>query len=391
MAPRRSTDCLIARVRRAVTFGALAKQQLQHIEEQASINGISDKWLRKQHAIVAVLCEQIGDDTPVGDIDFDTCKQLCSALARVPANKTKHYGQLPLGQVIARGAQEGKPTLSPTTQEVYLATFKAILDLAAKKRLICFNPAVNLRPLKRNNIADEDKWLPFTLEQLGQIFHSEYYLQCAAHAVAPYRADIEKGWRFWLPLIFLFSGMRPNEMCSLQVTDVRQTKAGTWYFDVNKGFDEDGNATKTLKTPSSKRRVPVHPELMELGLLQFLKQRQTQGAAAWLFPLKPNRDGNRAWYPLKRFGESYLRKMVELEERQSFYSFRHTVRDALRHIDAPDDALQFVTGWSQGKRVSDNYGEKCNPDYQIRWVEKIAYPGLDLSHLYMRRLESGSH
>ena len=67
--------------------------------------------------------------------------------------------------------------------------------------------------------------------------------------------------------------------------------------------------------------------------------------------------------------------------RQSFYSFRHSWRDALRRIDAPDSTLAAVGGWSQGK-TSDAYGDASDPDHQIKIVEKISFPGLDLSPLY---------
>ena len=375
-----------------VAFSELAKQRLQRIQEEASSNHISDKWIRKQDAIVTFLREVVGDATPIADIDYDACMRVQAAVAHVPANRTKLYEGIPLEQAIARAKHEGKPTLLPATQEVYLATFTSILDLAAKKRLISVNPAAGLKPLKRDVVADEDKCHPFTQEQLIQLFHCDYYQQCAASGPVPYRFATDGGWRYWLPLIFLFSGMRPNEICQLHFADIRRTKAGTPYFEVTNATDEKGTpGPKTLKTQTSRRRVPVHTELVRLGIFEFIEDRRAATAEPYIFPLKPDRDGNRAWYPLKRFRESYLPKALTLSPRQSFYSFRHTVRDALRRIHAPADTLQAVCGWSQGRLVSDNYGERSNPDYQHSWVEKIAYLGLDLAHLYIKTSAGGEN
>jgi hypothetical protein len=71
-------------------------------------------------------------------------------------------------------------------------------------------------------------------------------------------------------------------------------------------------------------------------------------------------------------------------ERQSLYSLRHNVRDALRAVNAPPEALLAIAGWAPGgKAISDSYGDPGNPDHYIKWVEEITYPELDLSFLYV--------
>jgi hypothetical protein len=48
--------------------------------------------------------------------------------------------------------------------------------------------------------------------------------------------------------------------------------------------------------------------------------------------LKADKYGNCAAYALKRFRETYLPAGIKMEPRQSFYSFRHSWRDALRAL-----------------------------------------------------------
>jgi len=169
--------------------------------------------------------------------------------------------------------------------------------------------------------------------------------------------------------------------------DVKETPKGTWYVEIVESDDEEeatGAGTKALKTSSSRRKVPVHPELIKIGFLSFAKEQKT-AAGSRLFPdLKPDQYGNHASYALKRFRDSFLSGAMTLQPRQTFYSFRHNFRDALRHIGAPPDALQALGGWSQGKLTSDSYGDKSDPDYQTKFMEHVAFPGLNLSQLHMK-------
>jgi integrase len=348
--------------RPSVTFGELAIQFMKFKEEDAAENRTGQKWLDKQHAQVDLLCEIVGKETPILKIDFDECMRIRGLIAHMPANRTKIYKDLPLDEAIARADAEKKPRLSAFTQERYLASLREILDLAAKKRLISVNPAEGITPLKRETLSDAAKRIPFTDEQLKQFFDSDYYRDCAKH-YPPYKRAKYR-WQFWLPLMCLFMGLRPNEACQMSANDVKRTSKGTWYFDIVASDDDDaaGPGAKTLKTASSRRKVPIHPELIKTGFLSFAKE-QKEAPGSRLFPdLKPDQYGNHASYALKRFRDSFLRAPITLEPRQTFYSFRHNFRDALRRIDAPPDALQALGGWGQGKLTSDSYGDKSDPD-----------------------------
>jgi integrase len=367
------------------TFGKLAEQHLQLVEEDAAINGLGAKGLDRQRATIALVREIVGDDTPVDAVDYDACLRVRTILARLPANRTKLYGDLPLDQAIARAEKEGKPLLAPVTQDRYLATLRDILDLGTKKRLITVNPAEGMRPIKRDAVAASDKRKPFTLEQIANFFKSGFYNECAKHP--PAFAHDQPGWRFWLPLLCLFTGARPNEMAQLHVTDLKRTTAETWFLDIVETVDDDEESTsaaKTLKTTTSRRRIPLHPELIKTGFVQFVEQRKKASSDPRLFPaLKLDTYGNHASYALKRFRDTYLPEAIKMEPRQSFYSFRHSWRDALRRIDAPASTLAAVGGWSQGK-TSDSYGDSNDPDLQFKIISKISFPELDLSPLHSK-------
>jgi integrase len=283
-----------------VTFGKLAEQHLRLVEEDAAINGLGAKGLDRQRATIALVREIVGDATLVDAVDYDACLHVRTVLARLPANRTKLYGDLPVDQAIARAEKDGKPLLAPVTQERYLAGLADILDLAAKKRLIGVNPAAGLRPIRRDTIAAGDKRKPFTLQQIADFFKSDFYSECAKHM--PAFAHDKAGWRFWLPLLCLFLGMRPNEAAQMHVADLKCSPKGTWFFNIIATADEDeeikpAGAAKTLKTKSSRRKIPLHPELLKIGLVQFVERRKKSGGGSRLFPdLKPDQYGNHASY-----------------------------------------------------------------------------------------------
>jgi len=72
-----------------------------------------------------------------------------------------------------------------------------------------------------------------------------------------------------VPLIGLYSGMRLGEIIQLYVVDVKLEDA-IYYFNVTPSpSDETGPDVKSVKNLSSIRIVPVHSELIKLGLFVF--------------------------------------------------------------------------------------------------------------------------
>ena len=121
----------------------------------------------------------------------------------------------------------------------------------------------------------------------------------------------------------------------------------------------------------------------KIGFVGFIEGRRKAKDDPYLLPgLKDDGYGNRARYALRRFNEAFMPAAITLGNRQSFYSLRHSFRDALRRVDAPPFALKALGGWSQGNLVSDNYGNQFDLTLLAKWIEKVAYPGLDLSLLY---------
>jgi len=243
-----------------VTFGELAEIYWAEQMAEYEANGISAKRSDKVKSELAFAREAIGEERLLEHVTDDVVQAFRKTLDQTPANRKKLYPKLPLEQALKRAVTDGKRVLSPTTQAQYLRTLRDVLAVGLRKGLLRNNPAVGVKPLKKDKTAAADKRLPWTDVQIKGFFTGAFYQSCAPGAVFPYTKK-DQGWRFWLPLLMVLMGARPNEICQLHTADLKQTTAGTLYLDLLETEDDDG---KTLKSGASRRRVPLHPEIVKI-------------------------------------------------------------------------------------------------------------------------------
>ena len=374
-------DPLFGPTRSSISFQKLAKEYAADIGESHKVNNVGLNRREKVAAFLVTLVEIVGPSFVVDQLDDAKVQEVRSILARMPANRTKFYPDLSVMGAIGKAEEEGRAPISATTQADYLRVFKDMLKFARRRKHLAFDPAADVKPLKKAKSLDERR-MPFANAQLRAFFTGTFYSSCDPKCANQYDKP-DRDWRFWIPLLMLFSGARPNEIAQLRAGDIRNSEGGNPYLNL---IPDAGGDSMKLKTRSSRRRIPIHHELVKLGFLKFVDGRQEEGGdKARLFPiLKANRLGNYAHYASRRFNEAFLRREIEVAVDQSLYSLRHNVRDALRKADAPPEALRAIGGWADGgKNASDYYGDATNPDHYVKWVNAISYPGLDLSFLHV--------
>jgi integrase len=143
---------------------------------------------------------------------------------------------------------------------------------------------------------------------------------------------------------------------------------GIAYLDIN-----TLNEGKSLKTVGSRRKVPLHSELVRLGFLKYLKGRAREGEGARLFPnLRPDKNGTMTGTWSKWWGR-YARQAGITDRRKVFHSFRHTFKDACRAAEIEEPIFDALQG-HRGTTVSRMYGEGYPLRVLAAAVEKISYP-----------------
>jgi integrase len=140
---------------------------------------------------------------------------------------------------------------------------------------------------------------------------------------------------YWGFLICIFTGMRPGEVGQLETSQLR-TDGTFYYFDLRVFDAREGRVAlkdlRNLKTNAAGRVVPLHPILIELGLLDrmqdMLDHRETRLFPEWEKYVR--KDGTVRWsQPLSKSWQ-YVKKILGIERADvSLYSTRHFFADLL--------------------------------------------------------------
>jgi integrase len=319
----------------------------------------------KNYIIIFRVIEEIcGKSRTLTEIDHEFCIGVRDRLLEVPANyhKRPETRGKSLVDAIAIAARVGLPTISPATVNSHLNKFGAIIRYGRDQGWVTGNPMAGIEV--KDPIAPNEKRDPFKVAQLNAIF------ACEPWASGPQAASARPS-RYWAPLIALYSGARLTEICGQQVGEMIED-GGIRVFNFR-----HRPGVRDMKNDKS-RVVPVHPELIRLGLWDYVEEARKSGREM-LFPdvsrdrLGKWGDGTSKWF-------ARLVEKLGLSGRAlSFHSFRHSFEDALKEVDLHDTPVgNVITGrWSPG--VTKNYGSDYTLTKLAAAMAKVHYPGLVLS------------
>ena len=322
--------------------------------------------------VFRALSEVLGPHTSIQSITRDDCRRIRSILTDLAPNYTRRAEMKGLTmEDAARVSRElDLPRRKPSSVNVYVTNLTAIFAYAETEDLIDKNPAKGLRLATKERARDRRN--PFSIDQLKLIFGRNY----GDPGVARGGLGVQRGGRFYVPLLSLFMGMRLNECCQLHTTDIRSVR-DIPVVVIQEGGEEDG---KSVKTAAGERTIPIHPELVRMGFLDHWRAAERAGQVQ-LFPdLRRGTTGTYSDVFGQWFGR-YLKSVGAYTARTTFHSLRHTWRDALRDAQVPGEIVRALGGWEGGRDVSDDYGAGFTPERLYEAVKLVGYPGLDLGHL----------
>ncbi len=330
-----------------------------------------------------VIRSHFGDTFQVDEMKARDVEAFLRSTARLPTNRRKKYPELSLAEAVTAAEQDGQLPISERVRADYERELRRFVRWCRRHELMTSDPFELIEPTRSKDGKRKHR-TAYEIEDLRALFNSPLYTGCRNDEYGFNRPgpNRPKRGRFWLPLLGLFTGARAGELCQLRAQDVRATDAGTPYLSICN--DEEW---MSVKTRNAIRDVPVHPELVKLGFLEFVGQCRRSGNGA-LFP-EMLIEGRKPSY---RFSKLYrtFRKAVGVDGNNvDFHSFRHTARQALRRADLfreaghrADEKIDDVFGWSDGKGMASRYGGDYPIDELAKLVALIEYPDLDLSHLY---------
>lgn len=244
---------------------------------------------------------------------------------------------------------------------------------SASKKLVPVNPCAGL---SESIVVEPSTRRPFTEDEVKLFFSTPLFLERKLPEDA--RAG---GWAgYWIPILMFLLGCREEELAALWVAEVAFTKGlhPFPYLDFTK-----------VKNTASKRVVPVPPDALRLGFMEYVGALESDGR---LFPLLEETTEGKISAGFSRWANKvYLRGEVGIVDPDVvLYSFRHTFIDACRDADVSKDLAKSICGHAFDERKSkedarkdqasehDKYGRGYSLEKKLACLARLNRKGFPL-------------
>lgn len=254
-----------------------------------------------------------------------------------------------------------------TIQQKYLAAISGLFELAQTTGVLPEGQQLVSRGHKIFSKADAKKsavangYKAFTDDELKRIFRPDLL------------SKAERPADFWLPMLGLFTGGRISELAQLDIADVQQ-HYGVWAFSIN----DEGD--KSLKTLAAIRLIPIHPVLIQCGILDYVNDAKAHGTKLFSY-LTPNKFGSYGDTPSERWG-NHLDVLNIKDPQKVFHSFRRTSNNRLKQNGVSEESRCQFVGHEHDTVNSAIYSDPHNLQFLLDNVaSKLDYPALDFKAL----------
>jgi integrase len=349
-------------------------------------NYLSEKGTIRSLSVVEVtyslnlMIEEWGD-VPIGSVTRELSTNFKGHIRKLPKNRNKNplYRDKNYHELVKMNV---KDSIHTTTINKHIGYCSSFYEWSINHGYSTINPFKGLKLKKESRPRDErDR---FTEKDLKKIFQKENYNHFT-------KIEDRRYELWWTPLIGVFSGLRLGEITSLYIDNVREIKGS--HREKRLCFDilvEPERTDKSLKTLSSRRIVPVHDTLIELGLIEFIQLLKIKDPKRErLFQELKYKSGNYNQNVSRWFNTRYLPSLGLKTDKKNFHSFRHTVSDHLKQKGVEPHFVNELLGHSSGNIDLDRYGKGYNPEIIYnKCVKKIFYEtshtrGIDFKSLKM--------
>jgi len=341
----------------------------RYVEEQKTVGAWSEKTVLDTLGPLNTFVELVGD-IPIESMSHEVMRGYKDKLLKFPCHHRTipALAKVPLNKLLERTDIK---KLSPRTVVNHIRTIASFFNWAIANGFIEKNFATGLAPRKKKQ-AHEDRDI-FQKEDLEKLFLSPHYLNSKRPAY------------FYVPLLGLFTGARLEELCQLEVGDIYQ-EGGVWIMDINESGD------KKIKTSNSKRKVPLHPFLVDsLRFPGFVQSVKAAGHTRVFHDL-PEIGGRYGKTVSEWFGRYKERVGITGDDKNKkvFHSFRHTLATALDRSGVQEKQISLLLGHVIKGETGGRYIKPQEAGQLYREaILKLDYE-IDLSPLLTSKFVAGS-
>jgi integrase len=264
----------------------------------------------------------------------------------------------------AAAGEDIETGLSYITTNRHFRFLKTLLDWVEKKG-VKFPAGFDWEELIDRDLDDNEDGRPkYTVEQFRLMLQLPIWTGCLS-----VERRLEAGPNcyhdaaYWVPLLIWYGGGRRGEICKMLISEVRELE-GIWYLWI------DNSITGRVKNRSSRRAIPIHPELIRLGFLDYVRALEKRGdtllfpeLAGWVSP--PGDIFYSRWWPKIRAHLPFVLPG------QAIHSIRHAVNNELKDAEVFPEFREDLLGWSHPSQAKGRYANVARLQKLVQTVHQI--------------------
>ena len=353
--------------------GGLLSSNAKTFFERKKIEGKKIKEIESDKRIVEEFIEIIGD------IDFSTITKnevshYIDVQTKLPPNRKKSpkYRDLTIKEVMKLELSQ-KEIQTPQNINKRITKLSVFGNWGVRQGLLITNPFSGMKfSVKKQPHTRQ----PFTADELRKIFKPETYLKWTIHFSHPYRKNRVSNQLpyYWIFLLGIFSGMRTNEMCQLRLIDIKKQN-NIWFI-----FIEDSEETK-VKTENAIRKVPLHPQLIDLGFVDYVTTQKKSKRGRLFWELSEDRDGF-ASHVSRHYNQRFLPTVgVWKKYTKVLYCTRHTFINKLYSEKVDENVIKTLVGHEKEFTMKHYGGDPFTPERLLEEISRVSYSGINWKKL----------
>ena len=332
-----------------------------YIESTERQKELREKTLIEYRNTLDLMVEIIGD-FPINQLSQKHGRLLSASLEKLPPRRKTdgRYNQKSVKQLIK---MEVDNPMDTRTVNKLIQRCSSWLNWVIRNGYYTERNIFHGKSIPSNKGKNTITRQPFTDKQLKLIFNKGY-LQRTLNSTSHCKFVF-----YWIGILGLHHGTRLQETSQLYISDIYPLNK-IWVIDIN-----DNTKDKKLKTPNSKRIIPLHQTLIDLGFLDYLHILEQNGKERLFHELSLGRDGYTK--NPSRFFNDYLRELgiKSATEKYDFHSLRHNCNNELIQKDVGVEYRNDYLGWGQTGMSKSVYGKPFEPSIlQKHCSNNISYP-----------------
>jgi len=332
---------------------------------------IGEKMLDEYKVITDEFIEIVGN-IPVSTLSKDSIRTYISTQIKLPPSRRKNpkYREMSIVEVMKL---KGVKPQSRINVNKFLTRLTTFMNFGVSQGYIKENYILGMKiPIPKTE--GRKKREPFSPEDLVKILSPKTYLDYTidfGKTTKSRKPNVVKYQNsfYWAFLIGIFSGMRTNETAQLRIEDIIK-KENVWMISI------DETEGKSVKTTSSIRKVPVHPTLISLGFIDYVKIIKSKGVDRVFPELTKQRDG----YSTKisqHYNEKFLPSVgVWKKQVKVLYSTRHTFINRCYNKGVDRDIIKSIVGHEPDFTMDVYGGNPFTPKQLYQGISKVSYSNI---------------